>query len=120
MTNTSNIKTKNWSLSLINPGEVVTDLDSINQCIYTIVTTVRGTDPYNSKFGCGLFLYVDKPVNVAIPNMVREIGNAIALFEPRATVTKIEYKLDISSVEFSIYWTSNLGSSITSVPVTLK
>ena len=95
MTNTANLKTKNWSMSVNQPGEVLTDLDSINQCIYIILTTIKGSDPYNPLFGCGIFLYIDQPINIAIPNMIREIGNAITLFEPRATITKIEYQLDI-------------------------
>ncbi len=107
-------------MSIAEQGKIVTDIEDINQCIYIIVTTIPGTDPYNYLFGCGLFTWLDKPLNVAVPNMIREIGNAIATWETRATVTKITYKIDQASVTFSIYWTSTFGESTTTIPVTLQ
>jgi len=118
MSSTADLKTQNWSMDLNNPGKVLTDIDSVNQCIYTILTTIPGTDPYNPLFGCDLYRYTDQPVNIATPNMIREIGIAIAKFEPRVVVNKIDVKLNVSQATFSIYWTSTFGKSVTVVPVT--
>jgi hypothetical protein len=120
MTLVSEITSKNWSISKDVQGEIVTDVDDINQCIYIIVTTVKRTDPLRVQFGCGLWEWLDKPVNVAIPNMIREISVAIDKWEPRAEVTKITYQLDLSTVIFSIYWKSSFGSSQTIIPINLQ
>jgi phage baseplate assembly protein W len=118
--NVANLKTKNWAMDLNNPGQVLTDIDSINQCIYTILTTVPGTDPYNPLFGCDMYSYTDQPVNIAIPNMIREIGIAIEKFEPRAIVKNITVELDVSQATFSVYWTSTFGDSVTIIPTSLQ
>ncbi|HYG50495.1 MAG TPA: GPW/gp25 family protein [Flavobacteriales bacterium] len=115
----SNIKSQNWSLNKDTQGEVVTDIEDINQCIYIIITTIKGTDPLRPTFGCGVWEHVDKPANVAVPNMIREIAKAIAEFEPRAEVQKITFELAEANVIFTIYWTSSFGNSVTAVPVTL-
>jgi phage baseplate assembly protein W len=114
----NNIKTQNWSLSADAQGEIVTDIQDINQCIYLIITTVKGSDPFRSTFGCGLWLHVDKPVNVGIPNMITEIAASIEEWEPRATITNISYELIDSNIIFTIFWTSNFGVSQTELTVT--
>ncbi len=115
----SNIKSQNWSLSKESQGEIVSDISDINQCIYIIITTIKGSDPFRLTFGCGCWEYVDKPANIAVPNMIREIGKAVAEWEPRATITTITFELTLGHVTFSIYWTSTFGDSITEVPVSL-
>jgi hypothetical protein len=120
MTLVSNIKTKSWSISAKEQGKIVTDIEDISQCMYIILTTEQGTDPYNYTFGCGLFKYIDKPANIAVPNMIREIGNAIQTWEKRATIQKITFELDQSHLTFTIYWTSSFGDSSLVLPVTLQ
>jgi phage baseplate assembly protein W len=115
----SNIKSQNWSLSIETQGEIVTDIQDINQCIYIIITTIKGSDPLRPDFGCGLWEHIDKPASVAVPNIIREIGKAIATFEPRAEVQKITFELNEAQVTFSIYWTSSFGNSVTAIPITL-
>lgn len=120
MTNVNDIKTKDWSTSITSPGEIVAGIEDINQCIYIILTTIKGTDPYNPLFGCGLYTYQDKPATTAIPNMIREIGIAIQTWETRATIQKIAYELDVSHLTFTIFWTSAYGDSSTTLPVTIQ
>lgn len=118
MTQVSEINSKNWAIDKNNYGEVVKDLADVNQCIYIILTTVKGSDPLRSSFGCGLWDYVDKPVNFAIPNMIREIANSINEFEPRVTIDSIMYEIkNLSEIHFLIKWTSNFGNSETSLQV---
>jgi uncharacterized protein len=116
----SNINTKNWSISTSLQGEIVKDIEDINQCIYVILKTIQGTDPMNPAFGCGLYLYQDQPINIGLPNMIREIGSSIEKYEPRATITNITYEIDLSTVIFSIYWSSSFGNSVTVLPINLQ
>lgn len=97
------VKSSEWSISLAGPGQIVQGLDDIRQCINIILFTRKGTDPLRPRFGVGVFEYIDKPVNVAIPNMRREIIDAINEFEPRVEILKITGSLTESSkVNFNI------------------
>ena len=103
--NVQDITAQDWSLSLAQQGEIVTELSDINQCIYIILTTDRGSDPLRPLFGSNIFRYVDKPVNVAIPNIIREIVDGIRLWETRVSVTKISHKqVDVSHITFTVEW----------------
>jgi hypothetical protein len=115
------INSKNWSISKDVQGEIVQDLADVNQCIYIILTTVKGSDPFRPDFGCGLWDYVDKPLNLAIPNMIREIASAIQTYETRVTIDSINYEiLNLSEIKFTIKWLSNFGNSETSLTVNGK
>lgn len=117
MTLITDIKTRDWALSIAQQGEVVEQLSDINQCIYIILTTVKGTDPLRPTFGSGIHTYVDRPVTVALPNIVREATKAIEKWESRVSITKITPKLvDGSSISIKVEWrtvTSNLVGTTT-------
>lgn len=87
--NLDQINNKNWQLGLGYPGQVVLGGADIKQCIEIILSTRKGSDPLRPHFGCGLFDYIDQPINTAIPAMKKEILSAIAAYEPRVIVTKI-------------------------------
>lgn len=89
MTQLSEIKSANWSAQLGAFGEVVEDLDDIDQCICTIIATRKGTVPLRPLFGCDAWLYLDAPVDVALPNVVREVYAAIEMWEPRAEIVGV-------------------------------
>lgn len=115
MTLITDIKTVHWSLSIDKPGEVVTDLDDINQCIYIILTTVKGTDRMRPEFGCGIFQYLDKPVNTVVPLMAKSAKDSLQIWEPRITVTKVSVKItDLSHVELDVEWETTVGESFNS------
>lgn len=101
-TTLNDITSTDWSASLEAPDKVVQGLDDIRQCIYIILTTVRGEDPLRPLFGCRVLERLDRPVNEAIPEMIRDILEAIALWEPRVAVNEITHELDMASVIFSI------------------
>lgn len=92
-----------WSLKLSESG-VVQGLEDIQQCIYIILTTQKGTDPTRPEFGCGVFDYIDKPVNIAVPNMKKEIAKAIAIYEPRVKIIRILHAVEVEHLTFSIEW----------------
>ncbi len=63
-----------WQPALQAPGEIVRGLDDIRQAIQIILRTPRGSDPHRPEFGSNLHLYIDWPVDRAIPHVVREQG----------------------------------------------
>lgn len=92
-----------WSLALDGSG-VVQGFEDIQQCIYIILVTQKGTDPTRPNFGCGVYEYIDKPMNIAVPNMKREIAKAIRLYEPRVKIIRILHTVEDAHVTFKIEW----------------
>ena len=119
MTTTINdIKSKDWGFDIEKLGAVVEDISDINQCIYIILMTVKGTDPLRPDFGCDIFKWIDRPVNEAIPNMIKEAVLAINKYEPRVVVTRIVPKIDVSNVSLRIEWETVSSTEIGSIQVT--
>ena len=85
----ADITSADWSLKLGAIGEVVQGIDDIDQCIGIILTTPQGSDPLRPTFGADLWQYIDNPITVAIPSIVREVGAAISMWEPRVTLTSV-------------------------------
>ncbi len=97
-TTINNISFNDWSLMLdatgggrigVGLGRVVQGLDDVAQCIQIILTTPKGSDPLRPTFGADLWEFVDMPINLARPAIVREATEAITLWEPRAEVVKV-------------------------------
>lgn len=103
-TTLDHITSDDWSYDLQNPGFVVQGLQDIQQCVFIILTTQKGTDPTRPTFGCGVYDWIDKPVSIAVPNMKREIAEAIGLFEPRVKIIRILQTVEDSTVTFTIEW----------------
>jgi phage baseplate assembly protein W len=72
-----------WGLSLAGQGEIVQGIDDIRQCIRIITTTPRGTDPLRPLFACDVYKYLDKPINVVLGSIFREIKESLEMWEPR-------------------------------------
>lgn len=103
--NIQEIKSKDWALSIAGQGEVVQGLRDVSQCIYIIVTTAKGSDPLRPTFGADIRRYLDRPVGESVPQILREVSEAIELWETRVTLTRLSYKLEISSLFIRIEWT---------------
>src|SRR5438105_3351057 len=88
-TTLADISSADWSLKVGSIGAVVQGIDDIDQCIAIILTTPKGSDPLRTTFGADLWHYIDNPISVAIPSIVREVSAAIAMWEPRVTVQSI-------------------------------
>lgn len=93
MTTLQDITSADWQLSY-TPGKVEQGIKDVWQCIWTILTTEKGTDPTRPDFGCGIYTYIDKPVNIAVPNMKREIAQAIARYERRVKIIRILHTVE--------------------------
>lgn len=100
----SEIKYNDWQLSVNNPGGVVESINDIAQCIRTIVATVKGSDPLRPDFGIDVFKYQDKPVNLAIPNVIKDVIDALTKYETRAEILRLTPIIRGENLLFSIFW----------------
>lgn len=87
------IKTKNWQLSTVGVGYIAEGLADIRQCIDILLRTAKGSDPLRPDFGCDIFQYADRPLTVAIPNIIRSIIEAIDIWETRVKLKDITYTI---------------------------
>lgn len=69
-----------------DPGELVYGLDELAQSLRTVLTTPEGSVPGRPAFGSRLHLFVDQPVTLARPGVLREVARAAGLHEPRIVV----------------------------------
>lgn len=92
----ADITSADWSLRLDIPGQpgsgigkVVQGTTDVSQCIQIILTTPKGSDPLRPTFGTDLWQFIDYPLQTAIPLIVREVTEAITLWEPRVQLVKV-------------------------------
>lgn len=78
-------------------GKVVTDADDINQCLYVILTTRKGSEPHRPLFGCDALDYIDAPIDTARPHIVREVTDAIRQWEPRVKLVSVRLVADVDA-----------------------
>lgn len=118
----TDIKAKNWTLSLEKQGEVVQGLAEISQCLRVLITTRKGSDPLRPTFGCDIYLYHDLPINQAIPRMIKAVSEAIAIWETRIDVKSIGYTLgdDGSVATFTIEWTEKTTQQSSSTKILIN
>jgi uncharacterized protein len=91
------ITSADWSLALDTSweepgsgiGAVVQGAADVNQCVRVILTTPKGSDPLRPTFGADIWQYIDHPINAAIPAVVREVVEAITLWEPRVALVRV-------------------------------
>jgi phage baseplate assembly protein W len=98
----SDITSTQWTFDINTPGNIVQGLESIKQCVFIILTTEKGTDPLRPDFGCAAFDYLDMPVNVAIPRMIKSISESLLKYETRIEEIKVTPALNISQTTFTI------------------
>jgi hypothetical protein len=86
-------------------GNVVQGIGDINQCIGIILATPKGSDPLRPTFAADLWRWIDAPVNVARPNLVREIVEALTIWEPRIRVLSVVIGLvGVGQLSITITW----------------
>jgi phage baseplate assembly protein W len=86
-------------------GEVVWGVDDLHQSISNLILTPLGGVPTEPEKGCDSLPYIDRPHDVAIPNVTRAIWDALTIWEPRIVLQDIK----VSQVAFAhlsceIYW----------------
>lgn len=106
----SRIPYAHWQLRLSRGGgsaigQIVAGLQDLEQAIHTIVLTEKGTVPLAPEKCTQLLPWVDKPPAEAIPNIAREIWDALAIWEPRIVVDSVVPKAVSSSHwRFPVFW----------------
>jgi uncharacterized protein len=88
-------------------GNVVQGVADINQCVGIILGTPKGSDPLRPTFACDLGRWIDAPLTVARPNLVREIVEALTIWEPRIRVLSVVVDLvagTLSQLSITIVW----------------
>lgn len=92
----SDITSADWSLALdtlgrpgSGIGNVVQGLADVNQCVGIILTTPKGSDPLRPTFATNLWQFIDYPINSLLAAVVREVTQALTLWEPRITLVSI-------------------------------
>ena len=70
-------------------GEIVVALDDVHQAIANLILTPKRSVPGNPEKGCDLTPYIDRHEAEAIPNITREIWDALAIWEHRVIVDSV-------------------------------
>jgi len=70
--------------------QIVVGLEDIEQAIHIIVLTPKRSVPTEPDKFCDALDYLDRPPAVAIPNITREIWDALAKWEPRILIKGVQ------------------------------
>lgn len=99
----SNIDSAVWGISTLGYGVIAEGIAVIRQSIDIIIRTSKGSDPLRPEFGSNIYRYQDTPMNVAVPNIKREIVQSLAMWEPRIKVMSVTHYFEsVSHVIFEI------------------
>lgn len=79
----------NWA-----PGN---EVEEVLQNIRTILSTVKGSVPLDRDFGID-GSYVDMPMPAAKAKLASEIMQAVKKYEPRATITSVNFTGDETGI----------------------
>lgn len=69
------------------------EIEEVLQNVRTILSTVKGSVPLDRDFGIDSS-YVDLPMPAAKAKLASEIMEAVKKYEPRATITSVEFEGD--------------------------
>ena len=58
------------------------------------IRTTKGTDPLRPEFGSNVYKFVDYPVNVAVPNVKKELVEALQLWVPEIKIVSIRHTFE--------------------------
>jgi phage baseplate assembly protein W len=135
ITTLQQITSVDWSMALdatIGEGEgsglgqVLQGIADVEQCLGIICTTPRGSDPLRPTFALDLLSFIDQPMNIAIPALVRELADAITTWEPRIILLAINATPNLTGPQagaqmlVSIRWRLNIqGSPVKTTLVTI-
>ena len=106
-------RSKHWQLAPLDlqprgasavSSDVVQGFDDIEQCIFNILSTRKGTDVTRPDFGSNYFDYIDAPEDIFVPNAVREVVLAIQTWEKRAVIDKVEFSGNAPEITMSVHW----------------
>lgn len=92
-----------WQLAPVDV-ETIQGEDDLHQCIRNILSTRKGSDVLRPQFGSAHLDYIDQPYDVALPNMVREIHQALAQWEQRIVVQNVKISGTAPHFHLGIEW----------------
>ncbi len=104
VTTINDIKSTDWQPKTGEIGAVVEGLEDINQCLKIILNTPLGSDPHRPLFGTNILQYLDSPINIAVPNIVREAVDAIETWETRIKLVAIKPVIDGEKITLMVEW----------------
>ena len=116
----TNERTTNWQVSINDPNLIVEDAEDIAQCVWTILMTVRGTDPLRPQFGSGIWQFIDQPMTQAQPALVYEVFESLGRWEPRIRIDRVRvYDADFDKKKIDIEATVVASAAQITVTVNL-
>lgn len=99
------IQSTHWQLAPETEGvSAVSGIDDIHLCIANILSTQKGTDILRPEFGSDHFRYIDYPEDVAVPNFVREITQALQKWESRIVIDEVLVDGEAPHFTFTVMW----------------
>ena len=99
------IQSTHWQLAPEADGfSVASGIDDIHLCITNILSTQKGTDILRPEFGSDHFRYIDYPEDVAVPNFVREITQALQKWETRIEIDEVLVEGQAPHFTFTVLW----------------
>lgn len=116
MQHTADIPFQHWSLKVgrADPktreipafwGEIVTSIDDLHQAITDLILTPLGSVVTEPELGCDLLPYLDRPMDIAIPNCTRAIWDALTMWEPRIVIQDVQVReVSFSHLEAKVFW----------------
>ena len=119
MTNLNEIKYVDWQFKLNDIGGVAEGVEDINQCIAIILCTQKGSNPHRPTFGSNIYKYIDYPINIAKPNIIRETIDAITKWETRINVNSVFVEIEKEHIKIKVQWTLKNSATQGTSEVTL-
>ncbi len=106
-----------WKQARIGSPQVVTNLGDLEQCIETILKTYPGQSCLR-PIGSLIADHIDLPIDVARPLIIRDAVEAIALWEPRVELTRLEVTGNAikGEIDLTVHWkvkNSEIGGALT-------
>jgi phage baseplate assembly protein W len=120
--NVTAVTTSDWQMSVRGLGEIAQNSADINQCLNTILSTQKGSDPCRYDFGIDILKFIDQPVNIVAPILVQQIISQVSLYETRIDLSTVNYStvgpakgsnlpvLDLGGTLFVLTWSFKLGT----------
>lgn len=118
--NVRNINASTWQMALGKPGEIVTDIDDINQQISVVVSTRRGDVAGRPELGSDVPLFVDRPINIAAPKCRKAVVDALKINVPHITVIDVIVNIaeaGSGKLQLIIKWVLAEGANINTAEV---
>lgn len=92
-----------WQIAPVDVEQIQGE-DDLHQCIRNILSTRKGSDVLRPQFGSAHLDYIDQPYDIALPNIVREIHQAIAQWEKRIVIQQVKVSGIAPHFDLSILW----------------